>query len=243
MAVLEAEILVGVGLDPDRLDERRAGTGVRLRRRAVVEPQNALRSLRERPGRRSSRSCRATGGAACLLRSRRARARRGEASPGARPRRPAANRACGSSARAAHGGTARRGRGKRPSLRGAASSTRGSGASATIKQELLQHGCEQLHREIVTLPLEGEPLGVGQARRERVRRASQRRGLLPPSTTSVGVAIEAHGSRARASRGRCRPSLRSRTAGCGRPPRGSARSAARPAGRPRARAAPPSPRA
>ena len=48
VAVLEPEVLVRVGLDPDRFDERRARTGVRPRRRAVVEPQDALGPFRER---------------------------------------------------------------------------------------------------------------------------------------------------------------------------------------------------
>ena len=45
-AVLEAEPLVGIGLDPDRLDHRRAGAVVGVGGRAVVDRQHALRARR-----------------------------------------------------------------------------------------------------------------------------------------------------------------------------------------------------
>ncbi len=43
--ILEAELLVGIGLDPHRLDQGLARALVRVGRRAVVDRQNALRAL------------------------------------------------------------------------------------------------------------------------------------------------------------------------------------------------------
>ena len=98
VAVLEAERLVRVRLDPDRLDQRA--------RRARREDRSAARSrsgapasagARSRRGRRWSRSGRATSAASFGPRIRSARATRGAARPGARPRRREPSRASGSS--------------------------------------------------------------------------------------------------------------------------------------------------
>ena len=127
VAVLDAEGLVGVGLDPDRLDHRLADAAVRVGRRAVVDRQDALRAPLDRvqagvggdpvePGAQR----------APPLELRQRPARRAAAPPGARPRRRAPSRACGSSGRGARSGGARPAAGRRPRLplRAASSSSR-----------------------------------------------------------------------------------------------------------------------
>ena len=71
VAVLHGQRLVGVGLDPHRLDERLARALGRVRRRAVVRPAGcASGACRSRPATRWSRSCTARPAARRSLRPR-----------------------------------------------------------------------------------------------------------------------------------------------------------------------------
>ncbi len=116
--ILEAHLAVGVRIDPHRLDERPAGTVVRVAGgRRSRSGALASAGARSPSGRRSSRSCRAMSAASSDPRTGAVRARRAAAPPGARPRHRARSRACDSSGRGAPPGAGRRARCRRPRRR------------------------------------------------------------------------------------------------------------------------------
>ena len=113
VAVLDTQGLVGVGLDPDRLDHRFADAAVRIGGRPVVDQEDPL-------GRRSIASSevlvaiRYSQERSELRPSNFGRPRQARTAPAARPRHPGRSRAFGSSARGARSGAARPAGGRRP---------------------------------------------------------------------------------------------------------------------------------
>ena len=104
VAVLERRALVGVGLDPGRLDQRPPGPSCGSAA-GCVDGARAWAAARSRRGRCWWRSCRARSAASCGPRSAAARATPAASPPAARPRRRAPSRASGSSGRGARRGS------------------------------------------------------------------------------------------------------------------------------------------
>ena len=113
LALLVAELGVGVGLEPHRLLERRAGPVAGIGRGPKSTGSIALRARWSCVRHALVAIGTATSAASCGPRSARAPATRAAASPAGRPRRRGPSRASGSSARAARRGRARPGRRRR----------------------------------------------------------------------------------------------------------------------------------